>query len=79
MRECLDEIERLRGALEDIADPITAWQRDLKDGERINGAAAVHLSEQAETYRRMARKALTPNVELTGGALAPSSDRRERG
>ena len=24
-------------------------------------------------------KLMTPNVELTGGALAPSSDRRERG
>jgi len=25
------------------------------------------------------RNAMMPNVELTGGALAPSSDRRERG
>ena len=74
VRECLDEIERLRGALEDIADPITAWQRDLKDGERINGAAAVHLSEQAETYRRMARKALTPNEPAKGRAESASSD-----
>ena len=28
---------------------------------------------------RLAPPANSPNVELTGGALAPSSDRRERG
>ena len=50
--------DRLQQALKDIADPVAAWQRDLKEGERLDGAAAIYMPDNAETYRRMARKAL---------------------
>lgn len=52
------ECARLRAALEDIADPITAWQRDLPEGYTLDGAAAVSIFNNAETGRRMARAAL---------------------
>ena len=58
-REALQaENERLRQALRDIADPIAAWQRDLKEGYKLDGAACVRMADDPETYRRMAREAL---------------------
>ncbi|MDO6385633.1 hypothetical protein [Uliginosibacterium sp. 31-12] len=56
------EVARLRQALRDIADPISAWRRDLKDGYTLDGAMCVHMASDPETYRRMAREALGPNV-----------------
>ena len=52
------EVERLRQALRDIADPIAAWQRDLEEGYTLDGAACVRMADDPETYRRMAREAL---------------------
>lgn len=52
------EVARLKQALRDIADPITAWQRDLQDGYTLDGAACVRMADDPETYRRMAREAL---------------------
>lgn len=50
--------DRLLQALQDIADPIAAWRRDLKEGERLDGQAALYMASKAETYQRMAREAL---------------------
>lgn len=52
------EVARLRQALRDIADPISAWQRDLEEGYTLDGAMCVHLANDPETYKRMAREAL---------------------
>ena len=52
------EVERMRQALRDIADPIAAWQRDLQPGYTLNGGMCVHMASDPETYRRMARDAL---------------------
>lgn len=52
------ELERLRQALRDIADPIAAWQRDLQPGYTLDGAMCVHMANDPETYKRMAREAL---------------------
>ena len=52
------ELERLRQALRDIADPISAWRRDLQPGYTLDGAMCVHMANDPETYKRMAREAL---------------------
>jgi len=62
--ECLDEIERLRGVLADIINPIGAMQRDLEDGYQLDGAMAVALANDPEHYKRIARAALTPNAGI---------------
>jgi hypothetical protein len=51
-------VERLRQALRDIADPIAAWQRDLQPGYTLDGGMCVHMANDPETYKRMAREAL---------------------
>lgn len=51
-------IESLRQALRDIADPIAAWQRDLQPGYTLDGGMCVHMANDPETYKRMAREAL---------------------
>jgi len=58
MREAADEVERLRQALRDIADPIAAWERDLQPGYTLDGGMCVHMANDPETYKRMAREAL---------------------
>ena len=73
MRECLDEIERLRTALGDIINPIGAMQRDLEDGYDLNGAMAVAMANDPEHYKRIARAALTPNA---GGNATERSEGR---
>ncbi|MEY5098924.1 MAG: hypothetical protein RJA36_1643 [Pseudomonadota bacterium] len=52
------EVARLKQALRDIADPISAWQRDLQPGYTLDGAMCVHMANDPETYKRMAREAL---------------------
>ena len=58
LREQYGEVERLRQALRDIADPIAAWQRDLQPGYTLDGGMCVHMANDPETYKRMAREAL---------------------
>lgn len=58
------ERDALRQALADIADPISAWQRDLKEDERLEGMMAVRLARDPETYKRMARNALAASGKL---------------
>lgn len=56
--EAAEEIKRLRQALHDIADPFAKWHRELEAGSRLSGAMCIHLANDPETYRRMARDAL---------------------
>lgn len=65
------ERNRLRGILADIIDPIAAMQRDLPEGYRLDGAMAVHMANDPEHYKRIARAALTPNAEIRGGEAVP--------
>lgn len=46
-------------ALQDISDPIAALERNLKKGERLNGMAAVQLSNDPYYLRKIAEKALS--------------------
>jgi len=46
-------------ALKDIVDPIGSFQRNLKEGETINGLMAVKLSEDHFYLKDIAQKALT--------------------
>jgi hypothetical protein len=55
-----DAIERMHTALKDVAHPIGKWQRELKDDERLDGAMAIYMLKDPETYRRIARDALAP-------------------
>jgi len=75
VRECLDEIERLRTALGDIINPIGAMQRDLEDGYQLDGAMAVAMANDPEHYKRIARAALTPNAKVTGSPALSASPR----
>jgi hypothetical protein len=64
-----------------------AQQYALKDCKRVDlgryaGTYGGYLIEEPKRtvwQRVLAMLGIGPNVELTGGALAPSSDRRERG
>jgi hypothetical protein len=60
VRECLDEIERLRKALLDITEPIAAMHRDLPAGYDLDGNMAVKASKDPEHYKGIARAALNP-------------------
>ena len=62
-QEAAEEIERLRGALADIINPIGAMRRDLEDGYELNGAMAVAMANDPEHYKRIARDALTANAK----------------
>ena len=78
VRECLDEIERLRTALGDIINPIGAMQRDLEDGYDLNGAMAVAMANDPEHYKRIARAAgpMWPKksrASATGSAPEPAT------
>ena len=52
------ECDRLRAALRDILDPIGKFKRELKPGYVLDGAMAVHLAKDPQTYRDIARTAL---------------------
>ena len=51
-------IAALEKALRDIIDPVSAMQRDLQPGYRLDGAAALRAADRPETYKDIARKAL---------------------
>lgn len=58
LSQAADVIERLDQVLTDIANPMGKWMRELKDDERLDGAMAIYMLKDPETYRRMARDAL---------------------
>lgn len=51
-------VERYRQALEDILNPVGAMKRDLPNGYKLDGHAAVRAGANPETYKDIARKAL---------------------
>ncbi len=65
-REAADEIERLRGALEEIVSPIRFMRERLKDGEKLDGIAAVMSRHDPEYLRSIAIAALSPNSDGVG-------------
>jgi hypothetical protein len=52
------ENERLKSALEQIAEPIGWMQKNLKEGERLDGGYAIMLSNDANYLKGIARAAL---------------------
>jgi hypothetical protein len=50
--------DKLAQALRDILDPIAYLERQLQEGERLNGAAALAAINSREFYSRIAREAL---------------------
>ncbi len=54
------ENDRLREALDRIANPIKWMQLDLKEGEQINGQYAIQLSNDAAYLKGIANKTLNP-------------------
>lgn len=57
--ELLEEVERLRAALEEIADPIRFLeQRARAEGAQLDGMMAVRLAEDPSRPRLIARAAL---------------------
>lgn len=61
----------LRQALRDIADPVSAWRRDLRPGYTLDGAMCVQMRNDPETYKRLAREALA-------WALLPKTHKEQR-
>lgn len=59
MQKHFEENKRLRAALEEIANPIAAFQRKAKaEGAKVNGSMAVMLSNDPGYLKEIARKAL---------------------
>ena len=61
--------------------PVKAGEETVTVSLRMTPAQREKLARLggADWVRQRIERAKEPNVELTGGALAPSSDRRERG
>lgn len=58
-KEAAAEIERLRSALKEIANPIAAIQeRAKRDGHRIDGRAAITIADDPYYLKGLAKKAL---------------------
>jgi hypothetical protein len=58
-----------------------SWRKTLISlhAKRLRTSGSPSASNSGNDSSCMADIDVNPNVELTGGALAPSSDRRERG
>lgn len=52
------EIERLKGLLEEIANPIAAMRKSLMEGEGLNGVYAIALSNDANYLKEIAKRGL---------------------
>ena len=57
------EVQRLRDALEEIADPIKFMRARLEDGEQLNGVYAIQMAESGNYLREIAKRALTASTE----------------
>ena len=57
------EVQRLRDALEEIADPIKFMRARLEDGEQLNGVYAIQMAESGNYLRDIAKRALTASTE----------------
>ena len=52
------QTEKLLAALEKIANPISYFQKELKEGERLEGAIVLALSNDANWLKEVAREAI---------------------
>lgn len=63
--ECKDkEIEKLKEALQDIADPIGRFRRLLGAEDILNGAMAMRLSDDPNYLKSLAKEALGGNQSI---------------
>ncbi len=53
-----NKADRYRQALEEIADPLSFWKKNLKPDEDLNIGMCLSMIDSPETYRAIARKAL---------------------
>jgi len=58
-RKAQSEVQRLRDALEEIADPIKFMRARLEDGEQLNGVYAIQMAESGNYLREIAKRALS--------------------
>lgn len=58
--------ERMKEALEKIAYPIEHLQKNLKEGEKLDGVHAVALSNDVEYLKFTAKKALKACTDYNG-------------
>ena len=62
------EVQRLREALEEIADPIKFMRARLEDGEQLNGVYAIQMAESGSYLREIAKRAIAAS---TGQEVKP--------
>lgn len=58
-----EEAQRLRDALEEIADPIKFMRARLEDGEQLNGVYAIQMAESGNYLREIAKRAIAAITE----------------
>jgi hypothetical protein len=58
MKDLIAEVERLNQCLQDILNPLSALERDLPEGYRLNGGMVVHLLNNPQTYKDIAKRGL---------------------
>lgn len=56
------EVQRLREALEEIADPIKFMRARLEDGEQLNGVYAIQMAESGSYLREIAKRAIAAST-----------------
>jgi cysteinyl-tRNA synthetase len=63
------QVEAYSEALKEIENPIAYWKEHLEEGHELNIHMCLHMADQAETYKGIARKAF----ELSNANPAASS------
>ena len=56
--ELLRQRDELKEALDRIADPIAYMERNLKEGERLDGMMAIHIANNPEYLKKIAEAAI---------------------
>ena len=56
--ELLQQRDELKEALDRIADPIAYMERNLKEGERLDGMMAMHIANNPEYLKKIAEAAI---------------------
>ena len=56
--ELLQQRDELKEALDRIADPIAYMERNLKEGERLDGMMAIHIANNPEYLKKIAEAAI---------------------
>jgi hypothetical protein len=54
----LRQRDELKEALDRIADPIAYMERNLKEGERLDGMMAIHIANNPEYLKKIAEAAI---------------------